>query len=53
LCGLYVALTDAKARKAGLLRIVDESGDGYLYPAEGFMPLSLPLSVRRAVLQAA
>ena len=50
---IYVALADAKARKAGLLRIVDESGDDYLYPAEGFIPLSLPLPARRAVLQAA
>ena len=50
---IYVALADAKARKAGLIRVVDESGEDYLYPTESFMPLSLPLPVRRAVLQAA
>jgi hypothetical protein len=50
---IYVALADTKARKAGLLRIVDESGEDYLYPAGNFMPLSLPLPVRKAVLHAA
>jgi hypothetical protein len=29
---IYVALRDADAEKHGLVRIVDESGDDYLYP---------------------
>jgi len=29
---IYVALRDADAEKHGLTRIVDESGDDYLYP---------------------
>jgi hypothetical protein len=29
---IYIALRDASAERHGLLRIVDESGDDYLYP---------------------
>ena len=46
----YVALRDAVAEKHGLLRIVDESGEGYLYPCERFAAADLPVSTRRAVL---
>jgi hypothetical protein len=34
-------------------RIVDESEDGYLYPAKRFVPAELPLATRRAMLHAA
>ena len=37
----------------GLLRIVDESGEGYLYPKTMFRTIALPDSVRKAVLAAA
>ena len=50
---LYVALRDADAEKRGLLRIIDESGDDYLYPKTLFRSIALPLSVKRAVLAAA
>jgi hypothetical protein len=50
---IYVALPDTKSEKAGLLRVIDESGKDYLYPAESFVALTLPQPVRRAVLQAA
>lgn len=50
---IYVAIPDAKAQKHGQLRIVDESGEDYLYPAEIFIEAEFPQSVRRAVLQAA
>lgn len=43
----------AKAQKHGQLRVVDESGEDYLYPAEIFIEAEFPQSVRRAVLQAA
>jgi hypothetical protein len=35
---IYVALRDANAEKHGLLRIVDESGEDYLYPKASFSP---------------
>jgi len=50
---IYVALRDAVAEKHGLLRIVDESGEDYLYPKMFFLPIALPQSVKKAVLAAA
>ena len=35
---LYAVVDDPAARAKGLLRIIDETGDDYLYPAELFMP---------------
>lgn len=50
---IYLALRDAEAEKQGLMRIVDESGEDYLYPRTLFRALALPRSVARAVLDAA
>lgn len=50
---IYVALRDAAAEKHGMRRIVDESGEDYLYPKTFFRPIALPQSVRKAVLAAA
>lgn len=50
---IYVAIPDASAKRHGLLRIVDESGEDYLYPKSFFRSIALPLSVKRAVLAAA
>ncbi len=50
---IYVAVRDLAAEKRGLLRIVDESGDDYLYPKAFFRPIALPEAVRKAVLAAA
>ena len=49
---IYVTLRDAGAEKHGMLRVVDESGDDYLYPKAFFRAIALPLAVRRAVLAA-
>ena len=50
---IYVALRDPSAEKHGLVRIVDKSGEDYLYPKTFFRAIALPDSVRRAVLAAA
>jgi hypothetical protein len=50
---IYIALPDSRAEKLGQIRVIDESGEDYLYPAESFVALSLPQPVRRAVLQVA
>ena len=50
---IYVALRDTAAEKHGMRRIVDESGDDYLYPKALFRSIALPQSVRKAVLAAA
>jgi hypothetical protein len=49
---INVALRDAAAEKHGLLRIVDESGEDYLYPKKSFRPIALPQAVKKAVLAA-
>jgi hypothetical protein len=49
---IYVALRDAVADKHHMLRIVDESGEDFLYPKTSFRPIALPKAVRRAVLAA-
>ena len=50
---IYVALADKTAGKQGLVRIIDESSDDYLYPKTFFRPIALPQSVKKAVLAAA
>jgi hypothetical protein len=50
---IYVALPDARAGRLGHLRVVDESGEDYLYPMERFLPADLPTATRRAVLETA
>ena len=49
---IYIALRDVAAEKHGMLRIIDESGDDYLYPKTFFRAIALPQAVRRAVLAA-
>ena len=49
---IYVALRDPVAEKHGLVRVIDESGDEYLYPKTFFRSIALPQSVKRAVLAA-
>jgi hypothetical protein len=50
---IYVALRDPSAEKHGLLRIIDESGDDYLYPKASFRSIVLPQAIKKAVLAAA
>ena len=49
---IYQVIPDREARAHGQLRVIDESGEDYLYPAEFFAPVSLPPPLRRAVLAA-
>ena len=46
---LYRLLPDALARKHGLVRVVDESGAGYLYPASRFQRVTVPPRLARAL----
>lgn len=47
----YVALPDADAEAHGQVRVVDESGEDYLYPAARFTEVPLPLALRRRLLR--
>ncbi len=50
---IYRVLPDAKGANHGLMRVVDESGDDYLYPARFFVPIQLPQAAEEAFLNAA
>ena len=50
---IYVTIPDATASKRGYIRVIDDSGEDYLFPEAMFIPVALPASVKRAVLQAA
>jgi len=39
---VYVRLRDPRAEEHGLVRVVDESGEDYLYPEALFVPIELP-----------
>jgi hypothetical protein len=49
---LYQLIPDLKAAKLHLVRVIDESGEDYLYPEDYFVAVKLPQSVGRAVLRA-
>ena len=46
---LYPALDDPFADAHGMIRVVDESGEDYLYPSKWFVAVELPAVARRAV----
>jgi putative intracellular protease/amidase len=43
---VYQVLPDAKAAGRGCLRVIDESGEDYLYPADRFVAVDFPEEVR-------
>lgn len=50
---IYVSLPDVAALKHGHVRVIDESGEDYLYPKSLFLPITVPASLRKAILKAA
>ncbi len=50
---VYPVLPDPDAARHHMLRVIDESGEDYLYPNDFFMLVELPEAVRRAVMRAA
>lgn len=44
---VYQVLPDAAAAREGYLRVIDESGEDYLYPSELFVPVRLPAAIAR------
>jgi hypothetical protein len=46
---IYRILRDHGASRLGLLRVVDESGDDYLYPEDHFLAIKLTPALERAV----
>ncbi|MGH7624978.1 MAG: hypothetical protein ACREOJ_06650 [Gemmatimonadaceae bacterium] len=48
----YVALPDADAETHAQLRVIDESGEDYLFPASYFAPLEVSSQLRKLLLRA-
>lgn len=48
---IYRVVPDAEAARDGDVRIVDESGEDYLYPADWFAALELPRRVKSSLIR--
>ncbi len=46
---IYRVLPDSRASAHNLIRVVDESGEDYLYPMAWFIPIALPQTAVRAL----
>lgn len=49
---LYERVPDKSAEVQAMVRIIDESGEDYLYPAANFVPVALSQKLKRAVAAA-
>lgn len=45
---VYRVLPDKEAAATGYMRVIDESGEDYLYPAQYLVPVELPQKAKRA-----
>lgn len=50
---LYEVVQDEKAKKYGQIRVIDESGEDYLYPNSFFIPIVLPQTTASQIAQIA
>jgi hypothetical protein len=50
---IYRVLPDEDAEVDGDMRVIDESGEDYLYPADYFVIVELPKAVAESLLRAA
>jgi hypothetical protein len=49
---LYQVLPDREAAREGYIRVVDESGEDYIYPSDLFVPVRLSTAVVRRLRRA-
>ena len=47
---VYQILAATRDNEAGFVRVIDESGEDYLYPDSYFAPIDLPSKVKKALL---
>ena len=45
---IYQILPDARAAEHQMVRVIDESGEDYLYPEDYFTPIQVPQVARKA-----
>ena len=48
---IYRTLPDENAEREGDIRVFDESGEDYLYPAGWFVPVEVPQAVKASLLR--
>ena len=48
---IYESIPDAEGARLGLIRVIDESGEDYLYPEAHFIPIDLPQKLEEAFLR--
>jgi len=46
---IYALIPDPDAQSHGMVRLVDESGEDYLYPRDLFLPIRIPEPLSRAL----
>ena len=46
---IYQVIPDKAPGSLGLVRVIDESGEDYLFPARYFLPIRLSPAVQKAV----
>ena len=46
---IYRVLPDKDAQADGDMRVIDDSGEDYLFPADYFIPIELPQTIVRAL----
>jgi hypothetical protein len=49
---IYRAIPDDEAEAEGDVRVIDESGEDYLYPASLFAPITVPTVVEKSLVKA-
>jgi hypothetical protein len=49
---VYRSLPDPAAAKKNFVRVIDESGEDYLYPADYFVAINLPQAAKRVFVEA-
>ena len=50
---LYQMLPDKEAERHNQVRIIDESGEDYLYPSRFFVPVRLSMQTKNRILEKA
>ena len=49
---IYVVLPDKDAERGGDIRVVDESGEDYLFSADRFVAIDVPAAIKASLLKA-
>ena len=49
---VYQAMRDDSADRSHYVRVVDETGKDYLFPANNFVPIAIPIEVEKVLFAA-